>query len=309
MVETPCLRGFSKCLVVMAAAMAAALAIATPAVASEPRGPFAVFAQCPRFSEGVNFCFWTQVESGEVRIGSASVPITNTITLQGGYERNEEGTERFVGALNGETLSRAPEPVPGGLLGLMKCNEVKGEQLLEKLERGVCKALFESKLAGKLTAVNAVTELAGPASAIEISSDNLINEDGVALSLPVRVHLENPLLGSNCYIGSTSSPVLLNLTTGTTSPPPPNEPIAGKFGEFRTGSYEGLTYTEIANDTLVDNSFSVPTANGCGGVLSFLVDPLVDARLGLPSAAGHNAMIQTGRDELTLAEHVVDSEQ
>jgi hypothetical protein len=35
------------------------------------------------------------------------VPITNTFTLQGGAIENEEtGAEAFVGALNGETLSK-----------------------------------------------------------------------------------------------------------------------------------------------------------------------------------------------------------
>jgi len=43
------------------------------------------------------------------------VPITNTFTLQGGAIENEEtGAEAFVGALNGETLSKTPQNVPGG---------------------------------------------------------------------------------------------------------------------------------------------------------------------------------------------------
>ncbi len=49
----------------------------------------------------------------------------NTITLQGGYTFNEETeAETFLGALNGETLSKTPQKVPGGLLGLVKCNEI-----------------------------------------------------------------------------------------------------------------------------------------------------------------------------------------
>jgi hypothetical protein len=43
------------------------------------------------------------------------VPITNTFTLQGGAIENEEtGAEAFVGALNGETLSKTPQNVPSG---------------------------------------------------------------------------------------------------------------------------------------------------------------------------------------------------
>jgi hypothetical protein len=56
--------------------------------------------------------------------------------------------------------------------------------------------------------------------------------------------LENPFLGSECYVGSAAKSVTFNLTTG------------------------------------------------CGGVFSFLIDPLIDSKIGLPSADGHNTAIQ-----------------
>jgi hypothetical protein len=284
-------------------------AFAATALAKEPTGDFAVFKQCPRFS-GVNFCIYAKVESGEVKIGSTKVPLNedgkHPIILQGGYFRNEEKhpvTETFSGALNGETLSKTPQNVPGGLSGLVNCTEIKGEGFLEKLARSSCKAIFENTLTG----VTATTELAKPASSIGISSDNLINEEGIALSLPTRVHLENPLLGSECYVGSSSSPVTLNLTTGTTSPPEPNKPIKGKLGELNFK--DEFEFIEIVKNTLVDNSFSVPTATGCGGIFSFLIDPIIDSKLGLPSAAGHNTTIQNGFQNLATAESVIASEK
>jgi hypothetical protein len=97
------------------------------ALVKEPTGDFAVFAQCPVKAEDVNGCIYSPTESGEVKIGREEVPINKTITLQGGTIENEEtGAEAFVGALNGETLSKTPQNVPGGLLGLVKCNEIKG---------------------------------------------------------------------------------------------------------------------------------------------------------------------------------------
>jgi hypothetical protein len=288
----------------MVAAVIVSLALVAPAMASEPKGEFSRFKECPRFTTGVNFCLYSQVEKGEVKIGSTAVPIRNTITLQGGYERNEEGEERFFGALNGETLSKTPENVPGGLLDIFKCEMIKGEGEWEKGLRTLCEDIFENKYTG----VRAITELAEPASDIGISSDNLLNEEGTALSLPVKVRLENPLLGEACYIGSDSDPIVLNLTTGTTSPPKPNEPIAGKFGHLKTETSEGLTYTKITEDRLVENAFAVPAANGCGGIFAFLVDPIIDAKLGLPSAAGNNTAIQEGTQYYTLAQHVIESE-
>src|SRR5580704_8050921 len=112
----------------------ASLGLAAPALAKEPTGDFAVFKQCPRFTAGVNHCIYSQITGGEVAIGKTSVPIENPLTLQGGTDRNEEvepTVETFVGALNGETLSKTSEKVPGGLLDLVKCNEIKGEGLIE----------------------------------------------------------------------------------------------------------------------------------------------------------------------------------
>jgi len=288
------------------------LALAGTAVAHEPTGVFAAFKQCPRFTKGVNFCLHAVIESGEVKIGKTAVPINedgkHAITLQGGYERNEEGAkpvEHFFGAINGETLSKTPQNVPGGLTGLVNCTEIKGGGFLEIIERGACKAIFENGTTG----VAAITELALPATSIGINTDNLINEEGVALSLPTKVRLENTLLGSECYIGSSSEPVTLNLTTGTTSPPAPNKPISGKLGTLDEKLFEGFPYIEIKNNTLVDNAFAVPTAHGCGGIFSFLIDPIIDSKLELPSAAGHNTAIQTGTQLLTTAENVIKEEE
>ena len=49
--------------------------------------------------------------------------------------------------------------------------------------------------------------------------------------MPVKVHLENPFLGKSCYVGSSSSPISWELTSGTTAPPGPNTPITGTVGE------------------------------------------------------------------------------
>jgi hypothetical protein len=290
-------------LVVAMALMAlASMTLAARASATEPTGDFAVFKQCPRFTPGVNRCIYSLTESGEVKIGKMAVPIKNTVTLQGGInESTEPGT--MVAALNGETLSKTPQNVPGGLLNLVNCEAIKGEGFLEKVEREACKAIFENKVTG----VTATTELAKPASAITISASNLVNEEGTALSLPVKVKLDNPFLGSECYIGSSSSPITLNLTSGKTSPPPPNTSISGKLGnlEFK----DEFRLTEITNNTLVDNSFAVPAASGCGGVFAFLIDPIIDGKLGLPSPAGNNTAIQNNTIKEASRESVIKSEK
>ncbi|MHB1808881.1 MAG: hypothetical protein ACYCU0_06255 [Solirubrobacteraceae bacterium] len=281
---------------------ATALALGVSAVfaasaAATPSGGFSVFAQCPTGNPAVTACVYAKTESGHFVVGKKTVPITKTITLQGGDISGSGGEATFVAAANGETLSKTPQNVPGGLAGLVNCPEIGN-----LIERILCEATFENGLTG----VTATTELAAPASAIRLNSRNMIFQRGVALVLPVKVHLENPLLGSECYVGSNSSPIALELTTGTTAPPPPNEPISGSRGEV-SFSEEGRILT-LHNNSLVNNSFAAPGASGCGGIFSFLIDPIIDSQLGVPSAAGHNTAVLTGTLETAGVEGVRGSE-
>lgn len=290
--------------VAVAALCGLALSMSASALAKAPTGDYAVFSQCPRFTKGVNFCIYSLTTSGSATIGKQEVPIAKTITLQGGIIRNEATeAESFVGALNGETLTKVPQKVPGGLSGLVNCAEIKGEGFLEKGARVACEAVFENALTG----VNATTELATPATTIGINKNNLVNRTGVALTLPVKVHLENPFLGSECYIGSSAHPLTWSLTTGTTAPPAPNKPITGKVGEF--GEKDEGEIVEILGNQLANNSFAAPEATGCGGLAAFLVDPIIDAKVGVPATSGHNTVILNNKIELTAAENVIASEK
>lgn len=273
--------------------------LASPAYAVEhhPKGAFAVFSDCPLSNPTVEFCLYAKTESGKFVIGKETVPIVNPTILQGGLIGFLSGSETFVGAEDGNTLPKAPQKVPGGLAGLVKCNEISNF-----LERIACELVFENGATG----VNATTELAAPASSIKSNVINLLSESGTALSLPVKVHLENPFLGSSCYVGSNAHPIVIELTTGTTSPPPPNTPIKGSRGEPVFSEHE-LILT-LNHNSLVNNSFAAPEAEGCGGLFSFLIDPIIDSRLSLPSTAGHNTAILNGTLESASAEAVKASE-
>jgi hypothetical protein len=276
-----------------------ALTVAAPALAKKPTGDFAIFSDCPTATAGLTDCIYSEVTSGEVKIGTTAVPINKTIVLQGGFIENEATeVQSFVGATDGNTLSKTALAVPGGLSGLVKCNEISNF-----IERAACELVFENGVTG----VNATAELAKPASSIGISTGNLLNREGVALSLPVKIKLENPFLGSECYIGSSAHPVTFNLTTGETSPPLPNKPIAGKAGKFEFK--DEFDYLKDSGNSLVDNAFAAPEATGCGGLFSFVIDPIIDGKLGLPSAAGQNTVIQNGTTYEGFAKAVIASEK
>lgn len=295
-------------LIVTFVALLASLVVlgsASSALATEhhPTGDYVQFNQCPLSNAAANLCIFAQTESGEFIVGKKTVPIKNTIILQGGVHvvksKGKVIGYEFIGAENGVTLSKTPQSVPGGLAGLVNCYEISNF-----FERLACEVIFENGLTG----VTATTELAAPASSIGINIQNLIEGSGTALSLPVKVKLSNPLFGESCYVGSNSAPISLPLTTGTTSPPEPNKPIEGKVGTVEIPEKDEFNLSIIRENTLVNNSFAAPGVEGCGGIFSFLIDPIVDGQLGVPAAAGHNTAILSGTLKDANAEAVKASE-
>jgi hypothetical protein len=266
-------------LLVVVAMVATLSAIGVSSAMATPKGEYAVFAQCPLSNEELSGCLVSRTESGHVTLGTQEVPLVKTQTLQGGLINIAPGVKEMAAALNGETLTKTPQKVPGGLLGLVKCNEIKGEGFWEKLERAACEAVFENKNTG----VNATTELAAPASSVIFSLPEAALETGAALVLPVKIKLENPLLGDECYIGSNSNPIVLELTTGTSGS------LKGKYGENSSKEEGGIQV--VKNNTLVESNFKAPGVTGCGEFFSFLLDPIINAKLGLPATTGNQAVL------------------
>jgi len=284
---------------VVAMALLASLALASSAMATEhhPKGRFAPFVQCPLSNPATELCTVANTTSGEFTVGKRSVPINKTITLQGGLHENAASELEFIAAENGVTLSKTPLYVPGGLFNIVAPEWLNKE----------AKEKFEKTINEGITGVTATTELAKPASAIKLNTTNLIFEEGVALQLPVKVKLDNIFLGSGCYVGSESSPIVLNLTTGKTSPPEPNKPIHGSAGKLEILEEGALVI--LSGGSLVDNAWAAPGAHGCGGpFFESVVDAAVNAELGLPAAAGHNTAILNGKLEEAVASAVKASE-
>jgi hypothetical protein len=263
------------------------LFVASPALATvhHPTGIFAPFSDCALSDPAVALCLVARLTDGELTIGSRTVPIDRSVTLQTGLVEEEENDRMytFAGAEDGQTLHKTFLNIPGGLAGI------------ERVTR--------------TTEVTLTPELVGPIGAAEFNEYNLGSEQGPGLTLPIRAKLNNPLLGGNCYVGSASHPLLLTLTDGTTSPPLPNEPIKGVFGEPVTIKEPngGAGYRRMLRDVgswVVNNTFAAPVATGCG----VLDSALIDADLGLPSPAGHNTAILGGELELATPDAIEESE-
>jgi hypothetical protein len=267
---------FFALLSVVGAAMAVLALTASMASARTPVSPYGAFAGCPSPEENpaVEGCFTTTIKGGHFQMGNKNVPIEKPMTLSGGFD--------FFGKVSFSPaggLTKAKQKVPGGVIGLTGLTwllEILGSEALT---------------------LYATTELAGtPSSPLE-----------PPITLPIKVHLENAVLGSKCYVGSNSSPITLNLITGTTEPPPPNKPITGVDPTFSfDATRPGVVLA--SNTTFVDNSFSAPGANGCVltlfGFIPISINGLVNSQSGLPAAAGTNETVQNADSALVARERV-----
>jgi hypothetical protein len=284
-----------KKLIVGGLSLLAAMLVLAPAASASshhPTGEFESFGECPLSIATITDCIHSVSNGGEFTIGTKTVPLKNPVTLQGGAEGEGEAV-KFYGAENGETLSKTPQPVPGGLLGIVAPTWWP-TSLQEWFNKGINEGL---------TGVTATVELTGPSKGltnIKLNTENLLTEQGTALGLPVKIKLSNSLLGSNCYIGSESSPVQINFTTGTSGS------LTGAAGELSFN--ESFTLITVKGGRLVNGLYTAPGANGCGGFFSFLIDPLVNSILGLPSGSGHNKAVLEGVLQDANAEAVRASE-
>jgi len=280
-----------------------ALALAASGLAGSAQaklvGEFEKFQYCPWKTAEVNRCLYSVTKSGEVTLGKKTVPIEKSVLIQGGFGKPNKETKvsKFFAATNGVTLQKVAQNVPGGLLGIVP----------EKEQSWLVKRLIKFFFENSLTGLNSTLELAGPATNIEISEFNMSRKEKTALHMPVKVHLENPFLGSKCFVGSDSSPIVWNLTSGTTAPHEPNKPITGSFGKA-TFLEEGFIL-HLDENKLVDNDWSAPKATGCGGLIAFLVNPIVNTQLGTTTAGNNTAILNNTVDITSVAAlKIIDEE-
>lgn len=297
--------GFRRRVLVMGAAAfvvpLALFASASPALATRP---FEKFQSCPTEVPILTACSYGVTTSGEVTINKTRVPINKSIVQQGGSISagvpEAPGLEVSIGAKAGyESFQKVALNVPGGLLDIINCTEIKNEFL-----RNLCKSIFEHGVTELTATMEPVANEHNPPL---VDGENLSKEEGTAVTLPVRLHLNNELLGSGCYIGSEASPIQLHLSTGKSGT------LTGKRGslstlkEFIPGEEEPVRALHIANNTLVDNTFAVPVAEGCGELFGVkgVLDSLVDEKVGLPSKEGNNKAVLEGEQNTTAPAEVI----
>jgi hypothetical protein len=239
--------------VIALTAHAAAPASAAPALPVRDTLPAGLtFEDCPALPAGADPTWWNcnvaVIAGGRLQIGKIDQTIDKALRLTYaiGYDPATLEQKMIAVPLKGD-----PIRVTGGILG------VPGTDVLPIMQ-----------------------DHAKP----ELAADPEFNVDAnTLLRLKLKVGVQNSLVGDQCTIGTKDDPVTLNLTIGTTSPPPPNQPISG------SPPVDVSTDPLVFKLKLVDNAFAVPKSSSCGP--GGLLNGIVDWRAGLPAKAGTNTVI------------------
>lgn len=259
-------------LAALAGGLVAGATLLAPAASAADPSPWAPFDHCPVDDPALMnappstfgaACVSSVAQTGSFTIGGTKVTTGLTELQLGATGTATEGETVIVPATDGKTLVSDTVTVPGGLLGLELPEDGAG-----------LGAILNRLLSGPPLGVQATVELAGLPS--DFDGGAALGSGGSIVTLPVRVHLQNAILGSRCYIGSAKDPILLK-------PMLQSAPADISTALFSGGFIVGLTAT------LGDDTFTVPEAHGCGPLN--LLDKVINAKLGLPSASGANHLV------------------
>ncbi|MFF5897405.1 hypothetical protein ACFY8O_15920 [Streptomyces argenteolus] len=279
----------SKNWIKAAGAVAASAALvmpltATPAgaatAAAQLNGSWAPFDRCPvdapamLATDGdtdVALCVTSTSPNGTIKLGNTTATTGSTNLQFGVIQHPAEGTYTVVPPAAGSIIS-GKTTIPGGLLGIMCPSNIP-------VVSAVCGQITDATL----NKVTATVESAGTPTEFSLVAGI---SSGPIVKLPVKIRLENPLLGSNCYIGSSSNPVILR--PGNLSAPSFS---AARFNADGSANPDEGSMIQIALSGAAqgDSQFSAPKASGCGlaGILSWAID----LKVGLPAAAGSNNLV------------------
>jgi hypothetical protein len=215
-------------------------------------------------------CIASHAASGSIKLGSTEV-VTGASDLQAGVVQHTGGAPTLVAPAGGALIADSAD-IPGGLLGLMCPSDIP-------VISDICWQITN----GTLNRITATVESAGAPTGFDLTAGATSGRP--ILSIPVRIHLQNPFLGGSCYIGSAAHPIVLR-PQNVTAPALGIKRFDGNGTPNTAGVMNRLSLTGASQ---TDTTFAVPGASGCG--LAGMLDWAVNLKTGLPSAAGNNSVV------------------
>ncbi len=187
-------------------------------------------------------CLASSSASGTMTIGKKTVPTAGT-DLQIGLLG--DGNDYTSVSPEGAGIRAEPVVVPGGLLNLMCPSDIP-----------VLTTLCEKAADSRLNRVVATVEPAGTPTDFSLTAGLSVGQP--IITLPVKIRLDNILLGGNCYIGSDEDPILLRPRN---TAQPTLELV--RYAPDGTDQVDGvMSNIVLSGADQADDSFSVPKANG-----------------------------------------------
>src|SRR5262249_54732878 len=223
-------------------------------------GAWAPFFRCPvddpamLATDSINtapFCVASNSTHGSIKIANLPTQTTANTNLQVG----------LAGQLNGPIV-----PPPGGAL-----------------------VVDPVQISSPVGPVTAVTMSAGTPSNFNLFAG--ISTGVPIITLPIKIQLQNPVLGPSCFIGSDQDPIVLQpVNTDLSQTQIHQSTLLEPFGLNGVPNLVGPLTTLVSTGAVQgDDTFAVPGATGCGpgGGL----DAVVNAVVGLPSPSGNNHLV------------------
>jgi hypothetical protein len=260
-----------------------------------PGGIYTGFTNCPlkdplmHESDSFTACTLGNATSGSITLGTLSTQVTEPVNVQFGFYQNTTQTY----------YADVVPPRAGVSAQLVTKPDLIPESLTTALGCPSSNATIENMCQTAQTRGGAYNQV----YALAESDGAITNFNLLSWTQPVLFRLINPLLGSNCAIGTLGNPIVLNpqLSVGpggqltiTNDPDPAKHP--------------DTFVLEITQATAGDNTFSAPGVTGCGpgGVANIPVDAALDASSGLPAASG-NSLTLNGTFRIAATEAYGDS--
>jgi hypothetical protein len=241
-------------------------------------GYWAPFNRCPvdsptmkaaDGSDKIALCLASDSPSGVFTIGNIPVVTGETNLQLGVVLSNTTSTITAVQPVGG-ALVADPVHTPGGFLVLACPSSTPPLS-------NACDSAAKNP---SLNDVEAIVQMAGDPSNLNIFAGAGVGQ--VIVTLPIKIKLESPLLGGNCYIGSDADPIVLNVEN--TVAPTFDIQFFEPDGTPSLDTSSVMARFFLPGATQGDASFDVPAASGCGPGGS--ADATINARLGLPSTSG-----------------------
>ena len=269
-----------------------------------PGGIYTTFTNCPLLNplmqetppasdpaaNGLSLaaCVAGNVTSGTLTIGNIVTPIVRPVNVQFGFFTppnasfggdNTTGIPNYAGGILpppagvSAMLSTRPDLIPESLTTALGCPGTN------RVVKNICQEA--ENFGGRYLDVYGLAQSAG----------QLTNFGILSWTQRIKIKLINPLLGNNCYIGSSNNPIVVNpqlsLAPGgqlisENDPNPARHPDTGVL--------------DITAAIASDNTFTAPGVTGCGpgGLNNAAVDEALDTSAGLPAASGANTLSLTG---------------